>query len=513
MKRIVTAAQMKDLDNSTIRYHKISQMVLMERAALSVVRHLESYDLCRTLVICGSGNNGGDGIAVARILHMRGVSVDVYFAGNPQKKSTGCKEQSEIAETYGVRWVNNPQYSEYTTIVDALFGVGISREITGNYARIIQAVNDAGVPVVAVDIPSGICADTGKVMGCAIYADRTVTFAYAKVGQLYGDGRQYCGTLAVEDIGIYETKTVTEEEKDTNYYGIVAADLKKIPIRLAQGNKGTFGKVLLIAGSEDMPGASVLCGQAILRTGAGMLKIVVPKENRQILTAALPEAMIAAYDSEETALEQIEKGLRWADVAVLGPGIGMSKLAEAMTAYVMKNCSLPLVLDADGLNIISQNLEWLRQRSCPCILTPHMGELARLLGQSVSKTKEDFFEKIQDFSEQYQVQCVCKDAVTCTVMPRRRIYINQTGNCGMATAGSGDVLTGMIGGLLAVGTPMAYAGPLGAYLHGACGDRIKEEKGAAHLIAGDLIRELAAFRIGEERGKDYELIQPNQCGD
>lgn len=500
MRRVVNAAQMKYLDNNTIQYHRVDQMVLMERAALAVVEELQSFDLTHVLVICGSGNNGGDGIAIARILHLKGVSVDLFFAGNPEKKSTGCTAQWEIADSYGIRWVNNPNYSEYTTIVDALFGVGLSRPVADSYAEVIQSVNVSGVPVVAVDIPSGICADTGNVLGCAIKADLTVTFAFEKVGQLLSVGKQHCGRLVLKDIGIYPSSMDMVEKQFMSYHIIEASDLKKIPIRPEYGNKGTFGKVLLIAGSKDMPGASILCGQAVLRTGSGMLKIVAPVENRQIIASTLPEAMIAGYAAVEEAVDQIKRGLLWADVVVMGPGIGTGNDSVSMVQYIMEHCRLPLVLDADGINVISQHMDWLKQRNCPCIVTPHMGELARLLGQSVSDVKEDFFGKVQGFAKEYEIQCICKDSVTCTVMPDGSVFINQTGNCGMATAGSGDVLTGIIGGLLSVGTLMQDAGVLGVYIHGMAGDQAKEKYGSAHMIAGDLIKELAQFRMGEEGG-------------
>lgn len=184
----------------------------------------------------------------------------------------------------------------------------------------------------------------------------------------------------------------------------------------------------------------------------------------------------------------------------MGPGIGVTSDSARIVCHVMEHCRIPLILDADGINVISQHKDWLLNRACPCILTPHMGELSRLLGQPVADMKVHFFELVPEFAEQYQIQCICKDAVTCIVMPDRKIYINQTGNCGMATAGSGDVLTGIIGGLLAVGTPMQDAGALGVYLHGMAGDCARERYGTAHIIAGDLIKELAQFRIGEERG-------------
>ncbi len=496
MKRIVTAAHMKYLDERTMVHHKVDSLVLMERAALSVLKHLKEFDLTNTLVVCGSGNNGGDGIAIARLLHLMGENVAICFAGNPERMSAGCARQYEIADSYGVRWINNPDYSEYTTIVDALFGVGLSREISGNYTQIIQNINWASGQVIAVDIPSGVCADDGRILGCAVQADLTVTFAYEKVGQLIQPGKNYCGKLVAEDIGIYQF----EDAPFTDYFSIEKKDLNLIPRRISSGNKGTFGKVLLIAGSPDMPGASVLCGQAIMRTGAGMLKMVVPAENKDIIVNNVPEAMLALYDSETSAIAQIEKGLSWADVVVIGPGIGTCDISVKMVEYVLRECSLPLVIDADALNVLSEHLEWLKNCRCSCILTPHVGEMARLLHKKTSEVADELLLSVQSFASEYQIQCVLKDSATCISLPDKSTFINKTGNCGMATAGSGDVLTGVIGGLLALGTKWEYAGALGVWLHGAAGDACSKKTGMAYLMASDLIKELASFHIGEERG-------------
>lgn len=502
MKRIVTGKQMKNLDERTILHHKIDSLVLMERAALSVVKHLEKFDLRNTLVVCGSGNNGGDGIAIARLLHLMKKKTAIYFAGNQEHKSDGCAHQMEVAGSYGVRWINNPDYSEYTTIVDALFGVGLSRTITGTYADIIEKINQAPAKVVSVDIPSGVNADNGRIMGCAVQADLTVTFAYEKAGQLIWPGKGCCGTLVTEDIGIYQDGDLSGRQ----LAAMDESDLGRIPVRLSSGNKGTFGKVLLIAGSKEMPGASILCGQAVMRTGAGMLKMVIPEENRNMICSIIPEAMLAVYASAQDAIAQIEKGLSWADVVILGPGIGTGRIAEEMTEYILKNCCLPLVIDADGLNIVSRHLDWLKAKNCSCILTPHVGEMARLLKIRTKEVAEDLLYWAQTFAKEYQVQCVLKDAAACIALPAGTTFINKTGNCGMATAGSGDVLTGIIGGLLAVGTGWEYAGALGAWLHGAAGDRIKEKYGTAHLMAGDIIDGLSDFCIGEERGKTDESV-------
>ena len=521
MRTVVTAAQMKQLDTDTIVNHKIDSLVLMERAALSVVKHLKNFDLTHTLVVCGSGNNGGDGIAIARLLHLMGEQVSIYFAGNPDHRSEGCLRQMEAAQTYPIRWINNPDYSEYTTIVDALFGVGLSREITGRYAEIISQINQSQRPVVAVDIPSGVCADDGKIMGCAICADTTVTFAFAKAGQLIRPGKSCCGHLIVEDIGIYKEPHTEESYTDVEnisiykkphtdeninwvyrYYAIEQSDMQLIPLRDEDGNKGTFGKVLLIAGTVQMPGASILCGRTIMRMGAGMLKMVVPVENREIIASSIPEAMLAVYDTKEAAVQAISDGLSWADVVVIGPGIGTGETAEAMVNHVLEYGTLPVVLDADGLNVASRHMDWLKAHRSPCIVTPHVGEMARLLQTDTKDVSADLTGSLQTLVETCQVQCVLKDSTTCIGLPDGTVFLNTTGNCGMATAGSGDVLTGIIGGLLAVGTDWRYAGALGAWLHGTVGDRYCKTYGTAHLMAGDLIDGLADLRIGERKGND-----------
>lgn len=496
MKQLVTAAQMKYLDDHTMTDHRMDCLVLMERAALAVLKYMKKCRLRRTLVVCGHGNNGGDGIAIARLLYLAGKKVDICFAGNPDKMSEGCARQWEIARSYGVRWVNNPDYSEYTTIVDALFGVGLSRNITGVYAEVVQKINQSGADVIAVDIPSGICADDGRILGCAVEADITVTFAYEKVGQLIQPGRQYCGKLYAEDIGICQFHEIPGRE----YFALTSDDLDQIPVRPVSGNKGTFGKVLLIAGCPDMPGASVLCGRAAMRTGIGMLKMVIPKENREIIAGNIPEAMLAVYDSIETAQKQIEQGLKWADVVIIGPGLGKSQIAVHMVEYVIDTCHLPLVIDADALNILSEHQDWMQKITCPCIMTPHVGEMARLLGETIPQVSNDLLHQVQRFTSKYQVQCILKDSATIISIPDSSTYINQTGNCGMATAGSGDVLTGIVGALLSLGTSWEYAGALGVWIHGRLGDICKEKTGEAYLMAADLIEALPLLYIGQERG-------------
>lgn len=492
MKRIVDAGKMQSIDRYTIEYHKIPSLVLMERAALSVVEELEhgscefgSFDLSNVLVVCGNGNNGGDGIAIARLLHLSGRKVAVYQLGDFARMSEDCKIQTSIAESYGVTFINNPEYSEYTTIVDAVFGVGLSRAVEGKYKDTFNDINLASAKVVSVDIASGIRADNGQVLGCCVDADMTVTFAYAKIGHMLYPGKAFSGSLRVKDIGIYTDSG--------NCFYLEASDLEKIPKRKPDGNKGTFGKVLILAGSEGMAGAAVLCAQAVMRCGAGMAKVVTHTTNRPIVQQLVPEVMTGTYKDIDEVILEIDKGLAWADVVVCGCGLGTDSLAVQALSYLLENCSLPLVLDADALNIISKHMQWLERITTDCIITPHLGEMSRLTQEPVNTIRDNIIGIACSFSEKYKIQCVLKDAVSCIAVPDGSVYLNTSGNSGMATAGSGDVLAGMIAGLLAVHTPLSIAGALGVYLHGLCGDKAKSIFGESYMMARDIIEQICSY--------------------
>lgn len=502
MKRVVTASQMKQLDANTIDYHRIGSPVLMERAALFVADELTGTECGRILVVCGTGNNGGDGIAAARILKMRGFSVDLYQPDTGHRKSADCVLQEEIARSYHVTWVNNPAWDEYTTIVDAIFGVGLSRDLDGIYAETVKKINESGAFVTAVDMPSGIDSDTGQVLGCAVKANKTITFAFPKAGQLLRPGCEYCGELKICDIGIYECNGLEKP----NSFCMEKEDLCHIPVRADGGNKGTFGKVLLVAGSDGMAGAAYLSGLAAMRSGCGMVKILTPVSNREILQTSVPEIMLSVYHTKQEALEKLSEGLKWADTVGIGPGLGQSETAAALVEQVLIQSKHPMVLDADALNLLVARKDLLSSAKGPVMITPHLGEMARLIGCRTAQISSKVLATARSFAEKYQVQCVLKDSRTCVALPDGTAWINPTGNSGMATAGSGDVLCGILLGLLAQKTPFTLAGALGVWIHGRLGDRVSSRNGPGFLMAGDLIEELKFFRIGDTKGDCYEEI-------
>lgn len=490
MQKIVTCSQMKALDSHTITEMGVPSLVLMERAALSVVEEIrkEGRDPGKILAVCGTGNNGGDGIAIARILHLQGEAVSIYIPENPSKMSEETRTQMKIADNYGVPVVNNPRWSEYTTIVDAIFGIGLTREVQGRYSDVIEEINRQSAVVWAVDIPSGINGDTGAVMGHAVQADRTVTFAYGKTGLYLYPGASFCGKVLVKDIGIYA-------DENTDSGCLSAMDIRDLraglPKRSPEGNKGTFGKVLIAAGSRNMAGAAYLCARSALAAGAGMVKIHTVEENRVILQQLLPEALL--YTDEEcgdtqTNTDDWQRNLDWCDVLVAGPGLGTnSRSSRILEFYLAGAGERTVILDADALNLVSADRKLLKYCGEHTVLTPHIGEMSRLTGRPIEKIKENALSTARDFAMQNHVSCVLKDARTITVMPDGQAFLNISGNSGMATAGSGDVLAGILGGLAAQRTDVAMLPPLGVYLHGVSGDAAAASLGKRSMTASDII--------------------------
>lgn len=498
MEYILTAAQMKQCDQDTICKIGIPSMVLMERAALSVVSAMyeKKWDLSSVLVLCGSGNNGGDGFAVARILAERKVPVAVAFVGNDASMTEETRLQRKICETCGIKCVSNFMQREYTTIVDAIFGIGLSRAVQGSYAQIIDWVNEQKANVIAVDIPSGVCADSGRILGIAVKADLTVTFAYRKTGMMLYPGAQYCGRIICSEIGIQLERFADIPAKQFIYS---REDLRRVPQRNPYSNKGTYGKVLLIAGSEGMCGAACLAALAAYRSGSGLVRVFTPECNRAVIQSSLPEAIVTCYDEKEVQIEKLQDALEWADAAAIGPGLGQSAAAEQILEYVLEHFEKPLAADADALNLLAKRKELFQKRNGNMIVTPHIGEMMRLVKKEKQDIVEDLIHTAKEFARTNQVICVLKDART-VVSDGEKVYINISGNSGMAVGGSGDVLTGLLAGLLAQHMELFEAAAAGVYLHGLAGDAARERKGAYGMLAsdiadsiGDVLKELEDF--------------------
>lgn len=510
MRYLLSAREMKEWDGNTINQYHMPAMVLMERAALEVIETMKAkkLDLSEVLVFCGTGNNGGDGIAIARLLFLEGSNVTIYLPGDKSRLTTETKEQIAIAESYGIKTDTTLQEKPYTVIVDALFGIGLTRKISGAYKEALLAVGALAwgkdrrkaIPVVAVDMPSGIHSDTGAVMGAALKADLTVTFGGQKLGQLLYPGAEYCGKCVVADIGI------TEESlpRIPSGYTYEEKDLKRLPKRAPRGNKGTFGKVLVIAGSRDMGGAAYLSAMSAFRMGAGMVRIYTDRANREMLLTMLPEAILTTYEQEK--FEELSVCMDWADVVIFGPGIGTNTCSKKLffeTLLHLSKKQLPCVMDADALNLFSEmefsgseNL----QMDFPVVMTPHLGEMSRLTGKKVEEIKDSLIETAVRYAKEKKVVLVLKDARTVVSWGEDCFYLNSSGNSGMATAGSGDVLAGCIGALIGQGLDFSEAARLGVFIHGLGGDLAAKEKGKAAMMAGDIICGMESVR------KTYEEI-------
>lgn len=514
MEYIVDAYMAKEIDRYASEIIGIPSLVLMERAALEVTNVLVNDITQRDFIvaICGSGNNGGDGIAVIRQLFLKGYKVGICFIGEEEKATYETKQQINIAKKLGIPFVSKQNVHEYNIIIDAMFGIGLSRPVLGDYAKVIQEVNDSkeisNKKVIAIDIPSGVHADTGKIMNIAMKADVTITFGYRKLGLVLYPGTEYAGKVQVKDIGFpsngYQEVMKKRKKDRVSYFTYSKEDLALLPVRPAYSNKGTFGKVLVVAGSNHMCGAAYFAAKAAYRTGAGLVRILTVKENVDNFQKLLPKAIILVnYNEIYDNYEKIQKllvDIYDSDVIIIGPGLGFDDLAKKTLNFILQHSKSPIIIDADGINLLAQKLPENEEQDNyrkrieklgeilprDTILTPHVKEFSRLLGMNIKKILDNIIDTINNCSYNSNLIYVVKDART-TVAKEEKRYINSSGNNGMATGGSGDVLTGVIAGLIAQGVSSYDASCLGVYIHGLAGDYMAKELGTYSLMASDII--------------------------
>lgn len=497
MKYVLKNQEMQDIDQKTIQEIGIPGLVLMERASKSVADCVMEYADCnsRILVVAGIGNNGGDALAAARILLEQNYNVDYQIVGNLEKASDDLKLQYSILQNLGYLSYETADFSSYDLIVEGIFGVGLSRDVGGIYKDVIDKINASGKSVIAIDIPSGISGDSGKVLGCAIKAKETVTFGGYKRGHLLYPGREYCGITRLVPIGFHD-QTIMEHASAFT----LESRNNLMPERKADSNKGSYGKILMIAGNETMSGAACFAGEAAMRMGAGLVKILSDPSNRNILQTRLPECLFGDRS-------QLKESLEWCDCILFGPGIGVSEETKTMLEYILQHGEKPLIIDADGLNTISR-YQMQVDYSYGLILTPHLMEGARLLNMNIENIKEDVCQAAENIEKKFHGTVVLKDAATVVYQKGKRMYINQSGNHGMAAGGSGDVLAGMIAGLLGSKMPVYEAAVRGVYLHGLAGDAARDEKGSYSMIASDILQ-----HIKDVTGGEHESILPGTCSD
>ena len=518
MLKIVNAQEMQQIDRITIEHYGIAGTLLMERAGLSVVAQINKlFPERKVFVLCGGGNNGGDGLVIARVLHNQGRDVEVLLTVSPDTLRGDARINYNAAKKFGVKikafkgfLTRSSSHPGGTClIVDALLGTGLNKEVRRPLSDIIGKVNAKSFPVISVDIPSGISSDTGKVMGTAVKATCTVTFGLPKRGHFLSPGAEYTGKLSVEEIGF--PRALLESEK-IRLHLLQKEDIHYLlPVRPRYSHKGTYGHVLIVAGSKGKTGAALMAVRACLRTGAGLVTLGVPDTLMNAFQSRVTEEMILPLPDKGNgtlsgdALGSILDFLqRRANVLAIGPGLSLdTELSYLVRSLVIKS-RVPMVIDADGLNAIAGKTNVLKKSRAPIILTPHPGEMARLLGTADGRRQrppketgylieKDRIGTALAFARITKTCLVLKGVPTVISAPDGTSFINATGNPGMATAGTGDVLTGMISALLAQGLSPLNASALGAYMHGSVGDIAAEKKGERSLTASDLISAIPGY--------------------
>lgn len=503
---VVTAAESRRLDELTIERYGTPGHVLMERAgagaAAALLEQFPHVRRKRVLVCAGKGNNGGDGFVIARLLRRKGVRAEVVLLGK-QSDVTGDARRA-LAGLRRARGVISEATSasdiamlpakmqEAVLLVDAVFGTGLNAPVEGRYADVLHMMNTSGVPIFAVDIPSGLNADRGTPLGVAVQAEATATFGFAKVGQLVYPGVSYVGALAVVDIGI-APEALAEVRPRTRL--IEAADAASlVPVRAAEAHKGTCGHALIIAGSRGHSGAALLTAHAAARAGAGLTTLAGPASLNTIFSLGRPEVMTAPLRDGDGQVQfdesQIRAALEGKDAVVVGPGLGTHEEAQKLVRFLVSEMALPLVLDADALTCVSRDPTMLTRAQARALLTPHPGEMARLVGGDTLSVQADRLGSAGAFARQYGCTLVLKGARSLIAAADGSVWINPTGNPGMGTGGMGDALSGILGGFLAQGLTPPEAACLGVYVHGAVADHIVAEHGQIGLLASDVIEGL-----------------------
>ena len=510
---LYTAAQMKEIDRQAIEERGIPSTVLMEKAARALVREIRALPMPgpgldgpvgwitedghmptpeeqaefwatvrrSAIAFCGPGNNGGDGLAAARILMDMGWRVKCVLVGKREKMTPDCREmERRLEESGGVLEDFDPEnvepYFGYDVSIDALFGVGLNSDLRPDAA---VAVRRMGLSqwVVSADVPSGIHADTGDVMGAAVKADVTVTFSRGKPGLYVGKGAAHSGRVVVADIGIPDDLYPARPQTM-----LVEKDLLNLHKRPVDGHKGDFGRLFILAGSRGYTGAAALCARAAVRGGAGLVTVAVPEDVYPIVAMKCDEAMVWPWPGDDGEIVEKAKGC---DATLIGPGLGQGARAEKLVLTLMKELACPIILDADGLNIISRHIDVLDERKDLTILTPHDGEFARLSGCGLPI--RDRLSAARGFAKRHHCVLVLKGHRTITTSWNGWCGVNSTGNSGMAKGGSGDALAGLMAAL----TAQDMADPtLAVWIHGRAGDLAAEDKGEYGMTPSDLIEQI-----------------------
>ena len=506
--RVLNAGQMREADRKTIDEIGIPSMVLMENAGRQVVAAMETAfdDLSdsRVAILCGRGNNGGDGFVVARVLWQRGIEAQVYVLGRLDQVRGDARANLDILGRIGLPvievqsdqdWeLHSGDVLRHDIVVDAIFGTGLAAPLSGLYETVAQDLNSVDVPVVSVDLPSGLSADSETPIGTTVHATVTVTLGAPKLPLMLPPAEQLAGSVVVADIGI--PRTVIDAVPGPRIERLMREEIQRfVPERQADSHKGTFGHLLIIAGSRGKTGAAHLAAEAALRSGVGLVTVATPASSWPVVAAlgasymTLPLDETAGGAIAASALERVLADAH--DAIAVGPGLGTGPEQASFVKGLLARAGGPLVLDADALTVLVGDTSVLRGRADrPVVITPHPGEMARLLGTSAADVQGRRLAVARDFAAAHAVYVILKGHRTLIAAPDGSVLINPTGNPGMATGGTGDLLTGMVGAWLAQGLEPAHACALAVYLHGAAGDLAADDVGAVAMTAGDVLAQI-----------------------
>lgn len=501
--KIFTGTQIKELDKFTIENEPVASIDLMERAAKAIVRVLREEWDNRTpfVVFAGPGNNGGDALVVARLMAEAGYKVTVFLFNVSGKLSDDCAKNKQRAMeckrikafTEVVVDFDPPELTAETVVIDGLFGAGLNKTLAGGFASLVKYINQSPAKVVSIDLPSGLMTEdnTHNVKAHIVRADLTLTLQQKKLAMFFEDNQQFLGRLRVLDIRLSPEFIA---QTDTKYQVLEEADVRSRMLKRGDFvSKRLMGHALIVAGSYGMAGAAVLAGRACMRSGVGKLTVCTPRRNYDVMQISLPEAILSTGKEDYFFTEPLDT--EHYDAVGMGPGLGQHEDTAIALISQIRRTQCPMVIDADALNILASHKAWMQQLPQNLILTPHVGEFDRL-GNRGSEGDYDRLSKALDLAQHLQAYILLKGHFSALCLPTGKVYFNPTGNAGMATAGSGDVLTGIITGLLARGYNREDACIVGMYLHGLAGDLAAKQLGKESLMAGDIVSYLPqAFEL------------------
>ncbi|MEA1968532.1 MAG: NAD(P)H-hydrate dehydratase [Thermodesulfobacteriota bacterium] len=508
---LVTAEEIQKMDREAIESFGIPGQVLMENAGRGAFNMLTDLfcDIIskKVCIVAGRGNNGGDGFVIARYLMEMGVKTKIILLSTEDKVHGDARANlillKKLEKEFCTKCIieipdkdfflkQKPLILHHDIFVDAILGTGLKSNVKGLFKDVIETLNSTGKPIFSVDIPSGLNSDTGEECGVSIKAFATATFAFAKVGQILHPGDKFTGILKTIDIGI--PNFIVHKKRPLIHLTEKKEIRSLFPPRESETHKGSFGHLFIIAGSAGKTGAAALCANAAMRCGTGLVTLGIPESLNIAVEPQVCEAMTLPLPEKEKGclselcFKAIKKAAVQKNAIALGPGMGTEQGTGELIKKIIREIDIPLIMDADALNCIADTPDILKEKKASVIVTPHPGEMARLCKKSVKEIQKNRIESAKNFAKEFDVVVILKGSKTITALPDGRIFINPTGNPGMASGGMGDVLTGMTAGLTAQGFSLKNAAIAGVYIHGLCGDILAEKKGPFGFLASDMVK-------------------------